>query len=64
MGEIIFIDDPNIFENEDALYQFLLDLQEDYEIGDLTDLMQFFVNHERPELYLTVKRFVANDLEK
>ena len=41
MENTIYIDDPNIFDNDDVLYQFLLDLHEEYEVGDLTELLQF-----------------------
>ena len=63
MDDEIYIDDPNVFENDDVLYEFLLALQEENVIGDLTELLQFFLNHERLDFYLTVKRFIANDLE-
>ncbi len=62
MDDEIYIDDLSIF-NEAGLYQFLVDLQKDHYIEDLTELLQFCLNNERHDLYLTVKTFIANDLE-
>ena len=52
------------FESEEALYQWLLDLHEEIEIEDLSEMLQLFVDNELHEHYLTVKRFIANEIDK
>jgi hypothetical protein len=53
----------NAFESQDQLYQWLYDLHQDIEIDDLSEVLKLFVNMEMHEHYLTVKRFIANEID-
>ena len=68
MADYFFIEDANdfvnYFDDSEALYQWLLDLHKEIEIEDLTEVLRLFVDHEKYEFYLTIKRFIANEIDQ
>ena len=66
MADYFLIEDAdefvNYFDNCDDLYNWFLELHKEIEIEDLTEVLQLFVEYEKYEFYLTIKRFIANEL--
>ena len=67
MSDYLFIEDAeefaHSFDDCNALYQWLYDLHQEISIEDLTEVLQLFIDHEKHEQYLTVKKFIALEID-
>ena len=67
MAEYVLEENPedfaNSFESQEQLYQYLLDLHKEIDIEDLSDVLNLFIRLEMHEHYLTVKRFIINEID-
>ena len=67
MSDYFFIEDAgdfvDSFDDSDEVYRWLYELHQEIDIEDLTEVLRLFIDYEKHEHYLAVKRFIANEID-
>lgn len=67
MSDYLLIEDAeefaHAFDDCNELYKWLYDLHQEIDIEDLSEVLRLFIDYEKHEQYLTVKKFIALEID-